>query len=60
MPLVIIKKEVFGEGWKYGDVVGMDDEAAKVPLENGDVELYVAPKEEIKVETKTKIFKKKK
>lgn len=30
----------FGEGWKAGDIVAMDDEAARVPLEEGAIEPY--------------------
>lgn len=41
MPLVRIKSNRFGEGWKVGDIVGMDDEAARVPLENGEAELVI-------------------
>lgn len=28
----------FMEGWKPGDIVDMDDEAARVPLEEGAIE----------------------
>lgn len=38
MPLVKVLKPVFGEGWQVGDIVGMDDESARIPLINKDVE----------------------
>lgn len=38
MPLVKIISSRFSE-WEPGEIVGMDDEAARVPLENGEVEL---------------------
>lgn len=28
----------FGEGWKKGEIVAIDDEAARVPLEEGVIE----------------------
>lgn len=40
MPLVKIIIPRFGEGWKTGEIVAMDYEAARVPLEQGEVELY--------------------
>lgn len=39
MPLVRIIIPRFGEGWKVGEIVGMDEEATRVPLEKGEVEL---------------------
>ncbi len=27
----------WGEGWQYGDLVDLDDGAAKVPLEKGEI-----------------------
>lgn len=30
----------FGEGWKAGDVVDMDYEAARVPLQEKAIEIY--------------------
>lgn len=61
MPIVkVLRDRRFGEGWKIGDVVAMDWESARVPLEEGSVEMVsespeiVAVKE---VETKqTEVF----
>lgn len=47
----VLKNGRFGEGWAAGDVVPMDWEAARVPLEEGSIELvsYEKPvKEEVK------------
>ena len=42
----VLKDRRFGEGWKIGDVVEMDDQAALVPLQEGDIERYFeGPKE---------------
>lgn len=30
----------FGEGWQSGDIVEMDENSARVPLERGEIELY--------------------
>lgn len=39
----------WGEGWKYGDIVALDDIASRVPLINGEIEIYteVEAKEEL-------------
>lgn len=42
----------FGEGWKTGDIVDMDDNAARVPLEEGAIEIY---KEEVKEAVKEEV-----
>ena len=30
----------WGEGWQFGDIVDIDHEAARVPLENREIELF--------------------
>lgn len=48
MPIVrVLRDRRFGEGWKIGDVVAMDDEAVRVPLEEGSVELVNNEKEKV-------------
>jgi hypothetical protein len=37
----------WGEGWQFGDIVDIDNDAARVPLQNGEITLYV---EEVKNE----------
>lgn len=34
--------ERWGEGWQYGDVVEMDTDSARAPIENGEIELATA------------------
>jgi hypothetical protein len=52
----------WGEGWQYGQIVPMDEPAARIPLERGEIELYgetlepVIPKEDIKKETNSEVF----
>jgi len=33
-------RQRFGEGWQFGDIVDMDLEAARVPLENKEIEEF--------------------
>jgi hypothetical protein len=40
MPYYKILTKRFAE-WKPGDIAAIDDEAAKIPLENGEIVLYV-------------------
>lgn len=46
MPKVKVISSRFrnSEGWQPGDVVAMDEESARVPLENGEVELVAEKK----------------
>jgi len=39
--------------WKYGDIADMDDEAARVPLEIGEIIPYIEGQEEEKKEIET-------
>jgi hypothetical protein len=56
MPFYRIKTNRFAE-WKEGDFAAMDDEAARVPLELGEIELYV--EEPVEKPVKKKVAKKK-
>ena len=46
----VLKSGRFGEGWKAGEIVPMDWEAARVPLEEGSIELVSYDKPEPEVE----------
>lgn len=35
----------FGEGWKTGDIIEMDWNAARVPVEEGALEIYISKSE---------------
>ena len=40
----------WGEGWKFGDIVDMDYEAARVPLENGEIEPFTEEQAKVELE----------
>jgi len=45
-------RQRFGEGWQFGDIVDMDLEAARVPLENKEIEEFteVEAKKELRTD----------
>lgn len=55
--LVRIKSNRFGEKWEIGSIVGMDEEAARVPLEKGEVELVDSVQDEFVCDVCKKVCK---
>jgi len=39
----VLKNDAFGEGWEKGTIISLDNQAAKVRLETGDIEECYAP-----------------
>lgn len=48
--ILTTNKYRWGEGWLYGDIVEMDMEAARVPLQKGEIEFVTEQKIEMPVE----------
>lgn len=50
--ILTVSNSRWGEGWKYGDIVEMDFEAARVPLQKHEIEPVEEFKKEVVAEVK--------
>jgi len=49
----------WGEGWQFGDIVDIDNDAARVPLQNGEITPYVEEVNELACPSCGKVCKNK-